>query len=98
MKHTVLGIEHKVGKFTPTNGKNVGVEQEYDYFVLHSVKKNRENLGGVEVVKVRATPDMYAQLVAECGGKETDVLNRKIDFETAEYYKTVRLKDFEVVE
>ena len=84
MKYTVIGIQHKFGTFTPTAGKDAGTE--------------KENIGGMEVVPVRCTPDMYGQLVAECGGHPEDVLNRKIDFDTKELYKVTHLKDFEVVE
>lgn len=98
MKYTVIGIQHKCGTFTPTTGKDAGTEKEYDFYLLHSIKKNRENIGGMEVVPVRCSPDMYGQLVAECGGHPEDILNRKIDFETKELFKVTHLKDFEVVE
>ena len=98
MKYNVLATEHREGSFTVKTGKDAGQTKSYDFFRLHCLKKNRENVGGVEVLQVRATPDMYAQLVAECGGKETDILNRKLDFEVQNVYENYILKDFEVVE
>ena len=78
MKYTVIGIQHKCGTFTPTTGKDAGTEKEYDFYLLHSIKKNRENIGGMEVVPVRCSPDVYGQLVAECGGHPEDILNRRL--------------------
>lgn len=98
MKYTVLATEHREGSFTAKSGKDAGQVKNYNFFRLHCVKKNRENVGGVEVLQVRATPDIYSQLVAECGGKETDILNRKLDFEVQKVYENYILKDFEVVE
>lgn len=98
MKYTVLGIQHKVGSYTPTSGKNAGIEKTFDFYRLHCVKRNRENIGQTEVVQIRVEPDLMGQLIAECGGKPENVLNRKLDFETRETFQTVYLKDFEVVE
>ena len=53
MKYNVLGIEHRVGSFTATAGKDAGKEISYDFYRLHCIKKSRENIGGVAVVPVR---------------------------------------------
>lgn len=98
MKYNVLGIEHRCGSFTATAGKDVGKEISYDYYRLHCIKKSRENIGGVAVVPVRCSVDLFGQLVAECGGKPEDILNRKIDFEVKDYHGSETLKDFEVIE
>ena len=52
MKYNVLGIEHRVGSFTATAGKDAGKEISYDFYRLHCIKKSRENIGGVAVVPV----------------------------------------------
>lgn len=44
MKYNVLGIEHRVGSFTATAGKDAGKEISYDFYRLHCIKKSRENI------------------------------------------------------
>ena len=34
MKYEIVGIEHAVGDFTPTTGKNANTVQHYDVYVI----------------------------------------------------------------
>lgn len=98
MKHTVLAISHSAGSFTVKSGADVGQKRDYDFYLLHAVRKCRENVGGVEVIHVKATPTLYAQLVAECGGHPEDVLNRKLDLDVEKAFGKYTLKDWEIEE
>ena len=41
MKYEIVGIEHAVGDFTPTTGKNANTVQHYDVYRLHTPKKQQ---------------------------------------------------------
>lgn len=72
MKYKIVGIEHAVGDFIPTSGRNANIQQHYDLYRLHSVKASKTCIGGLECVIVRCTPDQMGQIIADCGGKIED--------------------------
>ena len=97
MKYKILAIEHAVGDFTPTTGRNANQVCHYDVYRLHSVKPSKTNIGGVECVIVRATPDQMGQIIADCGGKPENVINRTLDMEVRSSFGKINLTDYEVL-
>lgn len=97
MKYQIIGIEHAVGDFIPTNGKNAGQSQHYDLYRLHTQKKNAAIIGGYEAVVVRANPDQMGQIVAECGGTLDGVVNKVYDFDTRNSYGKINLTAWELL-
>ena len=60
MKYEIVGIEHAVGDFTPTSGRNANTVQHYDVYRLHTLKNSKDAYGQITAV-VRATPDQMGQ-------------------------------------
>ncbi len=98
MKYKILAIEHAVGEFTPTTGKNAGKECHYDVYRLHTIKRNKENIGGWECNIVRATPDQMGMIVADCGGTVENCVNRTLDMEVRNSFGKINLTDYEVLD
>ena len=42
MKYEIVGIEHAVGDFTPTTGKNANTVQHYNVYRLHTLKNSKD--------------------------------------------------------
>ena len=42
MKYEIVGIEHAVGDFTPTSGRNANTVQHYDVYRLHTLKYSKD--------------------------------------------------------
>lgn len=97
MKYKIVGIEHAVGDFIPTSGRNANIQQHYDLYRLHSLKACKTCIGGLECVVVRCTPDLMGQIIADCGGKIDNVVSRTFDFETRNSFGKVNLVDYEVL-
>lgn len=98
MKYKILAIEHSEGDFTPQNGKNAGQPCHFNLYRLHTVKSSKTNVGGLECVIVRATPDQMGMIIADCGGKIENVVNRTLDFEVRNSFGKVNLTDYEVMD
>ena len=98
MKYKILAIEHAVGDFTPTNGKNAGKSCHYDVYRLHTVKQSKTNIGGLECVIVRCTPDQMGMIIADCGGTDEAVVNRTLDMEVRNSFGKINLTDYEVLD
>ena len=98
MKYKILAIEHAVGDFTPTTGRNANQKCHYDIYRLHSVKQSKTNIGGLECVVVRATPDQMGQIIADCGGTPESVINHTLDMEVRNSFGKINLTDYEVLD
>ena len=88
MKYEIVGIEHAVGDFTPTSGRNANTVQHYDVYRLHTLKYSKDAYGKITAV-VRATPDQMGQIVADLGGN--------IAMEIRNSFGKINLTDYEVV-
>lgn len=97
MKHQIVGIEHAVGDFTPTTGRNANTVQHYDVYRLHTIRDSKNAYGKITAV-VRATPDQMGQIVAEFGGNIADVPGHVLDMEIRNSFGKLNLTDFEVVQ
>lgn len=97
MKHQIVGIEHAVGDFTPTTGRNANTVQHYDVYRLHTIRASMNAYGKITAV-VRATPDQMGQIVAEFGGNIADVPGHVLDMEIRNSFGKLNLTDFEVVQ
>ena len=56
MKYTVLATEHREGSFTAKSGKDAGQVKNYNFFRLHCVKKNRENVAALRCCRFVPLP------------------------------------------
>ena len=97
MKYEIVGIEHAVGDFTPTTGKNANTVQHYDVYRLHTLKNSKDAYGQITAV-VRATPDQMGQIIADLGGNIADVPGHILDMEVRNSFGKINLTDYEVVE
>lgn len=96
MKYEIVGIEHAVGDFTPTSGRNANTVQHYDVYRLHTLKNSKDAYGQITAV-VRATPDQMGQIVADLGGNIVDVPGHVLDMEVRNSFGKLNLTDYEVV-
>ena len=96
MKYEIVGIEHAVGDFTPTSGKNANTVQHYDVYRLHTLKNSKDAYGQITAV-VRATPDQMGQIIADLGGNIADVPGHVLDMEVRNSFGKINLTDYEVV-
>ncbi len=96
MKYEIVGIEHAVGDFTPTSGRNANTVQHYDVYRLHTLKNSKDAYGQITAV-VRATPDQMGQIVADLGGNIVDVPGHVLDMEVRNSFGKINLIDYEVV-
>ena len=96
MKYEIVGIEHAVGDFTPTSGRNANTVQHYDVYRLHTLKYSKDAYGKITAV-VRATPDQMGQIVADLGGNIADVPGHVLDMEIRNSFGKINLTDYEVV-
>ena len=96
MKYEIVGIEHAVGDFTPTSGRNANTVQHYDVFRLHTLKNSKDAYGQITAV-VRATPDQMGQIIADLGGNIADVPGHVLDMEVRNSFGKINLTDYEVV-
>ena len=96
MKYEIVGIEHAVGDFTPTSGRNANTVQHYDVYRLHTLKNSKDAYGQITAV-VRATPDQMGQIVADLGGNIVDVPGHVLDMEVRNSFGKINLTDYEVV-
>ena len=96
MKYEIVGIEHAVGDFTPTSGRNANTVQHYDVYRLHTLKYSKDAYGKITAV-VRATPDQMGQIVADLGGNIVDVPGHVLDMEVRNSFGKINLTDYEVV-
>ena len=55
MKYEIVGIEHAVGDFTPTTGKNANTVQHYDVYRLHTLKNSKDAYGQITDRRSRNT-------------------------------------------
>ena len=97
MKYEIVGIEHAVGDFTPTTGKNANTVQHYDVYRLHTLKNSKDAYGQITAV-VRATPDQMGQIIADLGGNIAGVPGHILDMEVRNSFGKINLTDYEVVE
>ena len=97
MKYEIVGIEHAVGDFTPTSGRNANTVQHYDVYRLHTLKNSKDAYGQITAV-VRATPDQMGQIIADLGGNIADVPGHILDMEVRNSFGKINLTDYEVVE
>ena len=97
MKYEIVGIEHAVGDFTPTTGKNANTVQHYDVYRLHTLKNSKDAYGQITAV-VRATPDQMGQIIADLGGNIADVPGHILDMEVRNSFGKINLTDHDVVE
>ena len=97
MKYEIVGIEHAVGDFTPTTGKNANTVQHYDVYRLHTLKNSKDAYGQITAV-VRATPDQMGQIIADLGGNIADIPGHILDMEVRNSFGKINLTDYEVVE
>ena len=97
MKYEIVGIEHVVGDFTPTAGKNANTVQHFDVYRLHTLKNSKDAYGQITAV-VRATPDQMGQIIADLGGNIADVSGHILDMEVRNSFGKINLTDYEVVE
>ena len=96
MKYEIVGIEHAVGDFTPTSGRNANTVQHYDVFRLHTLKNSKDAYGQITAI-VRATPDQMGQIIADLGGNIADVPGHVLDMEVRNSFGKINLTDYEVV-
>ena len=97
MKYEIVGIEHAVGDFTPTTGKNANTVQHYDVYRLHTLKNSKDAYGQITAV-VRATPDQMGQIIADLSGNIADVPGHILDMEVRNSFGKINLTDHDVVE
>ena len=90
MKYEIVGIEHAVGDFTPTTGKNANTVQHYDVYRLHTLKNSKDAYGQITAV-VRATPDQMGQIIADLGGNIADVPGHILDMEVRNSFGKINL-------
>lgn len=96
MKYEIVGIEHAVGDFTPTSGRNANTVQHYDIYRLHTPKNSKDAYGQITAV-VRATPDQIGEIIADLGGNIAEVPGHVLDMEVRNSFGKINLTDYEVV-
>lgn len=83
MKTTILGVQHKAGKFTD---EKTGKPVVYDNIMLHGVCRNMEVTGeAVKVFKVKS--ENMGEIIAQAGGSYKDLVGKLLDIELGAYDK-----------